>query len=100
MSQICQYKTQKRQMREIKNYKGYRKKPLIYGMNTLGFFVFLAISLISLLSFLGGFSLRKIIIVGIIIGLSYLVAVALSSNETLIHFLFDDKLPKKHSEDE
>jgi hypothetical protein len=87
-------------MREIKNYKGFRKKPLIYGMNTLGFFVFLTISIISLLSFLGGFSLRKIIVVGIVIGLSYLVAVALSSNESIINFLFDDKLPKNHSDDE
>lgn len=87
-------------MREIKNFKGYRKKPLIYGMNTLGFFVFIAISLVSLLSFLGGFSLKKIIIVAMVIGISYLVAVALSSNDRIIHFLFDDKLPEKYSEDE
>lgn len=87
-------------MREIKNFKGYRKKPLIYGMNTLGFFVFIAISLVSLLSFLGGFSLKKIIAVGVVIGVSYLVAVALSSNDKIIHFLFDDKLPEKYSEDE
>ena len=77
-------------MREIKNFKGFRKKPLIYGMNTLGFFVFIAISLISLLSFLGGFNLKKIIIVGIVIGLSYLIAVALSSNDQIINFLFDE----------
>lgn len=87
-------------MREIKNFKGYRKKPLIYGMNTLGFFIFIAISLVSLLSFLGGFSLTKIIVVAIVIGISYLIAVALSSNDKIIHFLFDDKLPTKHSDDE
>ena len=87
-------------MKEIKNFKGYREKPLIYGMNTLGFFVFVAISLVCLLSFLGGFSLRKIIIVGIVIGISYVISVALSSNDTIIHFLFDDKLPTKYSDDE
>lgn len=87
-------------MREIKNYKGYRKKPLIYGMNTLGFFVFIAISLVSLLSFLGGFTLPKVIMVAVVIGLSYLIAVALSSNDQIIHFLFDDKLPTKNSDDE
>lgn len=85
---------------EIKNFKGYRKKPLIYGMNTLGFFLFVGISLISLLSFLGGFTLYKIIVVAIVIGISYLVAVALSSNDAIINFLFDDKLPKKYSDDE
>lgn len=87
-------------MKEIKNFKGYRKKPLIYGMNTLGFFIFIAIALVCLLSFLGGFSLTKIIVVAIIIGISYLIAVALSSNDKIIHFLFDDKLPTKRSDDE
>ncbi len=87
-------------MREIKNFKGYRKKPLIYGMNTLGFFIFIAIALVALLSFLTGFNLQKVIIVGVVIGLSYLVAVALSSNDQIIHFLFDDKLPAKNSDDE
>ncbi len=87
-------------MREIKNFKGYRKKPLIYGMNTLGFFIFITVSLVALLSFLGGFSLKKIIIVGAVIGLTYLICLGLSNNDKLIHFLFDDKLPKKYSEDE
>lgn len=87
-------------MREIRNFKGYRKSPLIYGMNTLGFFVFVAISLVSLLTFLGGFTLTKVIVVAVVIGVSYLIAVTLSSNDTIIHFLFDDKLPSKHSDDE
>lgn len=87
-------------MREIKSFKGYRKTPTIYGMNTLGFFIFLTIALLGLLSFLGGFTLRKIIIVAIVIGIAYLVSVTLSSNDKINHWLFDDKLPKKYSEDE
>lgn len=87
-------------MREIKNLKGYRQKPTIYGLNTTAFLVTIIVIILALLSFLGGFTIRKTIIVAIIIALTYFTSLALSSNDKIQEFLFDEKLPEKFSDDE
>ena len=87
-------------MKEVKNMKGYRQKPTIYGLNTLGFLVTTIVSLFSILSFLSGISLFKVILVAIVIAVTYFTSLVLSANKTIIEWLFDEKLPEKFSDDE
>ena len=87
-------------MRKVKNLKGYRQKPTIYGLNIFGFLVTTIISILALLSFLGGFTLRKIIIVTLIIAATYFTSLLLTNNSTIKEWLFDEKLPEKFSDDE
>ena len=87
-------------MKEVKNLKGYRQKPTIYGLNTLGFLVTTILSLFSILSFLSGISLFKVILVAIIIAVTYFTSLVLSANKTINEWLFDEKLPEKFSDDE
>lgn len=87
-------------MRKVKNLKGYRQKPTIYGLNIIGFLVTTIISILALLSFLGGFTLRKIIIVTLIIAATYFTSLLLTNNSTIREWLFDEKLPEKFSDDE
>lgn len=83
-----------------KNLKGYRQKPTIYGLNTAGFIICATITVLSLLSFLNGVSIKKIIVIASIIGGTYLIAFLLSANESINEWLFDEKLPKEFSDDE
>jgi len=87
-------------MKEVKNLKGYRQKPTIYGLNTIGFLVTTIVSLFSILSFLSGISLFKVILVAIVIAVTYFTSLVLSANKTIIEWLFDEKLPEKFSDDE
>lgn len=87
-------------MKEVKNLKGYRQKPTIYGLNTIGFLVTTIISLFSLLSFLSGISIVKGIVVAVIIAITYFTSLALSNNKSINEWLFDEKLPEKFSDDE
>lgn len=87
-------------MRKVKNLKGYRQKPTIYRLNIFGFLVTTIISILALLSFLGGFTLRKIIIVTLIIAATYFTSLLLTNNSTIREWLFDEKLPEKFSDDE
>ncbi|AZB32111.1 hypothetical protein [Chryseobacterium balustinum] len=82
-----------------KNLKGYRQKPSIYGLNTVGFIISATITVLSLLSFLNGISVQKIIVIAAIIGCTYLISFLLSSNESINEWLFDEKLPKEFSDD-
>lgn len=83
-----------------KNLKGYRQKPTIYGLNTAGFIITATVTVLSLLSFLNGVSIKKIIVIASIIGGTYLIAFLLSANESINEWLFDEKLPKEFSDDE
>lgn len=83
-----------------KNLKGYRQKPTIYGLNTIGFVISATISVLSLLSFLNGFSFQKVVVVAAIIGATYLISLLLSTNESINEWLFDEKLPKEFSDDQ
>lgn len=82
-----------------KNLKGYRQKPSIYGLNTVGFIISATITVLSLLSFLNGISVQKIIVIAAIIGCTYLISFLLSSNESINEWLFDEKIPKEFSDD-
>lgn len=82
-----------------KNLKGYRQKPTIYGLNTVGFIISATITVLSLLSFLNGISVKKIIVIAAIIGCTYLISFLLFSNESINEWLFDEKLPKEFSDD-
>ncbi|MFN3021826.1 hypothetical protein ACK1KB_12750 [Chryseobacterium sp. TY3] len=83
-----------------KNLKGYRQKPTIYGLNTIGFIISATISVLSLLSFLNGISFQKVVVVAVIIGATYLISLLLSTNESINEWLFDEKLPKEFSDDQ
>ena len=83
--------------REIKNFKGMRKKPMIFGMNTLGFLIFAGVSIMSLLTLINSFALMKIFTVIAVIGVSYFLCMALGS-EKIRSFMYDENLPKKFSE--
>jgi hypothetical protein len=83
-----------------KNLKSFRQKPTIYGLSAAGFLCTTAVTIVSLLSFLGGITLQKVIFVAIIIGLSYLCSLLLSSNQTIRDFFFDESLPKEFTDDE
>jgi len=83
-----------------KNLKGYRQKPTIYGLNTIGFIISATITVLSLLSFLNGISFQKVIVVAAIIGITYLISLLLSTNESINEWLFDEKLPKEFSDDQ
>lgn len=87
-------------MKEVKNLKGYRQKPTIYGLNTAGFLVTTIISIFSILSFLSGITIVKVVVVAIIIAVTYFTSLVLSSNKTINEWLFDEKLPEKFSDDE
>ncbi len=84
----------------VKTYRGFRKKPIIYGMNTIAFLIFVGISLCALLSLLSGLSVTKVIVVLSIIGLTYLICSLLSASEKIQEILFDEKLPLEYSDDE
>jgi len=83
-----------------KNLKGYRQKPTVYGLNTIGFIISATISVLSLLSFLNGISFQKVVVVAVIIGATYLISLLLSTNESINEWLFDEKLPKEFSDDQ
>ncbi len=85
-------------MKEIKNYKNIRKKAYLYGFDKIPFFVFVASFVVALLTFLGGFSLMKVIFVCTFIGVSYLLCRNIFSNEKLLNSFLDNKLPKKYSD--
>lgn len=86
--------------KEVRNYRGFRKKPVIYGMSTTAFLIFVAVSVIALLSLLEGISWKKVIIVGAVIGVSYLIGLLLSAGEKIQEILYDEKLPTEFSSDE
>ncbi|WP_183148011.1 hypothetical protein [Chryseobacterium nematophagum] len=86
--------------KEVKNLKGYRQKPTIYGLNTIGFLVSAIISIVALLSLLSGVSIIKLIIITVIIAVTYFTSLILSNNSTINEWLFDEKLPEKFSDDE
>jgi len=58
------------------------------------------ISILALLTFLGGFTIKKIIVVTLIIVVTYFTALLLTNNSTIKEWLFDEKLPEKFSDDE
>lgn len=87
-------------MKEVKNLKGYRTKPKIYGLNVIGFVFTAIVTVFALLTFLGGFSVKKIIIVAVVIAVAYFTSLLLSNNSSINEFLFDEKLPEKFSDDE
>lgn len=84
----------------VKTYRGFRKKPVIYGLNTISFFIFVGISLTALLSLLEGLSIIKVVVVIAIIAITYLTCLILSSGEKIQEFFFDEKLPIEYSDDE
>lgn len=86
-------------MRKFKNLRGYRQKPTIYGLNTTGFIVTSIISILSLLTFLSGVSVKKIFIVLSLVIATFLISLLLSKKE-IIESLFDETLPKRFSDDE
>jgi hypothetical protein len=82
---------------EIPNFKGMRKKPMIFGMNTLGFLIFAGVSIMSLLTLINSFALTKIFVVIAIIAVTYFLCLALGS-EKIRSFVYDENLPKKFSD--
>lgn len=86
--------------KEVKSLKGYRQKPTIYGLNTIGFLVTAIIGIMALLSLLSGISIIKIIVIAVIIAVTYFTSLILSNNTTINEWLFDEKLPEKFSDDE
>lgn len=86
--------------KEVKNLKGYRQKPTIYGLNTIGFLVTAIIGIVALLSLLSGISIIKVIVIAVIIAVTYFTSLVLSNNTSINEWLFDEKLPEKFSDDE
>lgn len=82
----------------MKNYRHIRKNPYIYGFSITGFFVFLIISVLLLISFTLGITLTKFIIILFLIGLTYGICKYVVSDEKLLSKAFDLKLPKKYSQ--
>ncbi|MCY1659315.1 hypothetical protein [Chryseobacterium sp. SL1] len=93
-------KGNKKEIRELKNLKGYRQKPTIYGLNTAGFIITFIILIGGIMSLTAGIHLVKLILILVSTGLSYIINLALASNQTIKEFLFDEKLPEKFSDDE
>ncbi len=81
----------------MRNYKKIRQKPYIYGFSLVGFFAFLAITVLLMLILLSGFSLIKYLIVFILIGLNYLFCRHVLSSEKVQQKIFDKNLPKNYS---
>ena len=77
-------------MKEIRNYKNIRRKPEIYGFTPNGFYTFVAIAILSLAIFFGGFTLFKLIIVAIINGISIVFTKLIMSNDNLLKRLFNE----------
>ena len=84
-------------MKEIRNYKNIRRKPEIYGFTPNGFYTFVAVAILSLAIFFGGFTLFKLIIVAIINGISIVFTKLIMSNDNLLKRLFNEKFPKEIS---
>ena len=76
----------------------YRDKVKIVSTSSVCFFVFIGGVGCSLLFVLGGFSVLKVLIILLLLGVHYLVCRYVLSNEGIISKLMDDKLPKKYSE--
>ncbi|WP_027375657.1 hypothetical protein [Kaistella palustris] len=87
-------------MRKVKNLKGYRQKPTIYGLNTTGFIITTIISVLALLSFLGGITVQKVVLVTAVIAVTYFTSLLLANNKSINEWLFDENLPQKFSNDE
>lgn len=87
-------------MRKVKNLKGYRQKPTIYGLNVTGFIVTTVISVLALLTFLGGISVQKVVLVTAVIAVTYFTSLLLANNHSVKEWLFDEKLPERFSDDE
>ncbi len=87
-------------IRKVKNLKGYRQRPTIYGLNTTGFIITTIVAVMSLLSFLGGITVRKVILVTAVIAVTYLTSLLLTNNKLIKEWLFDEKLPERFSDDE
>jgi len=82
----------------MKNYKKIRQKPYIYGFSVVGFFTFAIGGIAGLISFMGGISITKVIVVLIFLGVLFLVSKYVISDKERIAKFFDNKLPKKYSE--
>lgn len=82
----------------MKNYKNIRSEPYLYGFTISAFFAFVIGSILCLMSFIGGFSLVKFIVVMVLLLVLYAFCKYVLSNKNLINRLMDNKLPKKHSE--
>lgn len=86
------------EIEKLNNYKHIRRKVYLYDFDKNAFFVFVISVIVSLLSFLGGFSFFKLIGVGVFLAISFVVCKYVISNERLLNSFLDNKLPKKYSD--
>ena len=84
-------------MRTIKNFRHFRKEPTIWGMSVKPFFLFVVVLIASLMTLSSGVTVTKLIGIGFVIGVTYIICVSILSNKGLFSQLSDEKLPKKRS---
>ena len=84
-------------MRTIKNFRHFRKVPTIWGMSVKPFFIFVVILIASLMTLSSGVTVTKLIGIGFVVGVTYIICVSILSKKGLFSQLSDEKLPKKSS---
>ena len=84
-------------MRTIKNFRHFRKEPMIWGMGVKPFFLFVIILISSLMTLSNGVTLTKLIGIGLIVGITYIVCVSILTKKGLFSQISDEKLPKNIS---
>ena len=84
-------------MRTIKNFRHFRKEPTIWGMSVKPFLIFVVILIASLMTLSSGVTVTKLIGIGFVVGVTYIICVSILSKKGLFSQLSDEKLPKKSS---
>ena len=84
-------------MRTIKNFRHFRKELTIWGMSVKPFFIFVVILIASLMTLSSGVTVTKLIGIGFVVGVTYIICVSILSKKGLFSQLSDEKLPKKSS---
>ena len=82
-------------MKEIKNYKHIRRKPMLFGFSLTSFMIFAFISLGGLFTFVDGFSSTKLIIVAIVIVLAFIVCRYFLGENSLLNKFLHQKFPNE-----
>ena len=80
---------------KIRNYKNIRMQPLIFGFTFQSAIIFVIIALFSLFSFATGFTLNKVIVIGIINLISFLVCKYILGEVNVFDNLFNQKFPNE-----
>ncbi|AVM51547.1 hypothetical protein [Capnocytophaga sp. oral taxon 878] len=83
-------------MKKIDNYKDIRRKAVIWGLSTMKFALWFSLSVIFVLTLVYSFSLVKLIVVLLCIGIAYLGCEYADKND-ITQFFINNKFPKEIS---